>query len=232
MAAGPLCLVPDPGWQVQHARSYPGRRDQVRQVRAFLRDVLVGWPRADDAVMAGSELATNCVLHSRSGVPGGVFTVRAAVLGGVHTYVSVRDDGGHWDFRVSQVQPKHGLDVVQALAGPMNWGVTGDAAGRLVWVRLPWPDIVPLADEPAALETTMPAPPADDDELADLEKLAAELAACGLKAHLVTRQGRLPYLAVQLGDRPPGHRGSDTGCLTTPHTGGAGAQQRPELPIP
>ena len=30
----------------------------------------------------------------------------------------------------------HGLDVVEALTGPDNWGVAGGQAGRVVWCRL------------------------------------------------------------------------------------------------
>ena len=37
-------------WLLRYVRSYPGRADQVRQVRAFLREALAGWPRADDVV--------------------------------------------------------------------------------------------------------------------------------------------------------------------------------------
>jgi hypothetical protein len=35
-------------------------------------------------------------------------------------------------------QSGHGLDLVQGIAGPGHWGVTGDATGRQAWARLIW----------------------------------------------------------------------------------------------
>jgi len=202
-------VTAEPSWLLRYTRSYPGRTDQVREVRAFLRDVLGGWPRTDDAVAIGSELAANCVLHSRSGEPGGAFTVRAEVSEGA-TFVSVLDDGGPWELAAIRPQAEHGLDLVQAIAGPTHWGVTTRQGGHLVWARLPWPG--PPEGEPAALGSTTPlvvpppptapqtaaphipapqapasqaaaiAPAADDPEKnwADLEELADALTAAGL----------------------------------------------------
>lgn len=42
-------------------------------------------PSADEAVLLTSELASNAVLHSASGWPGGKFTVRAALQ--LHDYL-------------------------------------------------------------------------------------------------------------------------------------------------
>lgn len=124
---------------LRFTRSYPGRQDQVSQVRAFLRETLSGRPRADDAVAVGSEFAANACLHSRSGVPGGVFTVQAEVSEGDYLYVAVQDDGGGGEPLAAGLTPGHGLDLVQAIAGPGNWGIGAVAAGHLVWARLPWP---------------------------------------------------------------------------------------------
>ena len=142
MAVGvsvPHELVPGSSWLLRYAHSYPGRRDQVRRVRVYLRDVLAPWPRADDAVAVGSELAANACVHSRSGVPGGVFTVRAVVSEGQYLSIAVEDDGGSWDLAACRLLPAHGLGLVQAIAGPANWGVSGGYAGRVVWARLYWP---------------------------------------------------------------------------------------------
>jgi hypothetical protein len=102
----------------------------VRQVRGFLRKVLAGRPRADDAVTVGSELAANACLHSRSGLPGGVFTVQAEVSEGDHLYVAVLDDGGPWQPPAHEVEPRHGLDLVRALAGARE-------LGHRRWLRRP-----------------------------------------------------------------------------------------------
>jgi serine/threonine-protein kinase RsbW len=67
---------PKPAEAPWFERSYPGTKDQVRQVREDLGPVLDGCPVADDFVLPASELVTNAVGHSRSGLPGGLFTVR------------------------------------------------------------------------------------------------------------------------------------------------------------
>lgn len=181
-------------WLLRYVRSYPGTLDQVREVRAFLRESLNGCPRADDVVAMGSELAANAVVHSRSGIPGGHFTVRAEVNEGAYLLVAVDDEGGPWQARACQPQIGHGLDLVQAIAGPGHWGVTGDADGRQAWVRLIWPDAQRLERELSPQATTTYSD--SDDGRPELEKLVAELTARGLTAHLVMQADKLPYLAV------------------------------------
>jgi serine/threonine-protein kinase RsbW len=183
-------VTAEPSWLLRYTRSYPGRPDKIRLVRAFLREVLADWPRADDAVLVGSELAANSVLHSRSGAPGGTFSVRAEISGRACTYVSVHDAGGYWDMDTWDVQPEHGLDLVEAVAGPGNWGITGDAAGHLVWACLPWADADRLSDTQSAQAG------GDQETITDLEKLAAELSVHGLRTRLVAPPDKLAYLEV------------------------------------
>jgi hypothetical protein len=49
-----------------------------------------------------------------------------------------------------------------------------------------------------ALQPQVPQRPGDDEALAELDTLAAELGARGLTVRLVTPEGRLPHLAVHL----------------------------------
>jgi serine/threonine-protein kinase RsbW len=190
-----LRAAPSPSeWLLRFVRSYPGTRDQVREVRAFLREALVQCPRADEAVALGSELAANAILHSRSGIPGGHFTVRAEVSEGAHILIAVDDDGGPWPARACQVRSGHGLDLVQAIAGADNWGISGDASGRQAWARLVWPGAEHLERELS--QPTATAHTDHDDGRPELEKLAAELAGRGLTAQLVIRAQRLPCLKV------------------------------------
>ncbi|MGH3158816.1 MAG: ATP-binding protein [Streptosporangiaceae bacterium] len=195
--------VPGSAWLLQYARSYPGRRDQVRQVRTFLRAVMAGLPRADDAVTVGSELAANSCLHSRSGLPGATFTVRAEVSEGDYLYVAVEDDGGPWQPRSCDVVPEHGLDLVKAIAGPSGWGISGDYSSRTVWARLCWPGAGHQADQPIQTDAE---PAWTEDEITELGMLAGELAvalaARGLGADIASRADRLPYLAVYAPDTP------------------------------
>jgi serine/threonine-protein kinase RsbW len=124
-------------------RSYVGTADQVRRVRADLAAVVEGCPIADDFVLLGSELATNSIVHSRSGLPGGLFTVRAEVRPGDFAWLEVEDQGGPWIQRNlgDQDENGRGLALVAALAGSENWTIeSGSTPGtRVVWVWLDWP---------------------------------------------------------------------------------------------
>ena len=121
-------------------RSYLGTQDQVRQVRADLAPIVDGYPMADDFVLLASELATNAIVHSRSGLPGGLFTVRAQVRPGDFACLEVEDQGGPWIERAPDEEYGRGLTLVAALAGEENWTIEsgGTPGTRVVWVWLDW----------------------------------------------------------------------------------------------
>jgi hypothetical protein len=76
------------------------------------------------------------VIHSASA--GAFFTIRAETY---PSYVSIecQDRGGPWHCRPSDTRP-HGLDLIEALAGPDNWGTETTSDGdRIVWTRLDLP---------------------------------------------------------------------------------------------
>jgi serine/threonine-protein kinase RsbW len=117
--------------------TYPGRADQIRLVRADLRTVLAGCPLADDVILCASELAANAVLHSRSRLRGGTFTVKVTVSEGPRIRIAVEDNGGSWVGAASSVEVgHHGLDIIRALAS--DWGIDGDNARHIVWAVLGW----------------------------------------------------------------------------------------------
>jgi hypothetical protein len=123
-----------------YACSYNGLADELRKVRAFLATILYGCPVADDAVLLGNELAANAVRHSASRRPGGRFTVRVVVYERDYVWIEVQDDGGPlWRAQSPDGEPWHGLDVVRLIAGEDKWGIEGNPAGWVVWVRLDWP---------------------------------------------------------------------------------------------
>jgi two-component sensor histidine kinase len=119
--------------------SYAGTADQPHQVRADLEKVAGDFPVADELVLLASELATNAVLHSRSGRPGHWFTVRAVLYPGDCARVEVADLGGAWAGAGRDDEHGRGLAIVAAVAGDGNWGIDGDEAARVAWFRLDWP---------------------------------------------------------------------------------------------
>jgi Histidine kinase-like ATPase domain len=126
-----------PGAAVQrvlHA-SFPGVPLAVSEARRQAANALAGVPVAEDAVFCLGEVATNAVVHSRSGRPGGQFTVTADVLAGALVVLAVADEGGRWTGREADSYP-HGLEIVRALAAYVR--ADGDDNGRTVWVALGW----------------------------------------------------------------------------------------------
>lgn len=119
------------------SRTFPGQRRVISSVRAFAAGCLDGCPLSDDAVLCVSELASNAVIHSRSGAPGGHFTVRIEAYPDSDVWVEVEDEGGPWARRAHDDMPRHGLDIVGKIAS--EWGADGDVRGWIVWARLDWP---------------------------------------------------------------------------------------------
>src|SRR5580704_5854004 len=120
-----------------HAISYPGRLDQLRHLRRELAGVLDGCPSADEIILCASELAANAVQHSRSGRPGGTFTVHVEVSRGDYVCIAIDDDGGPWAAVVSSLDRGRGLVIVAALTA--DWGATTGPVGRTVWALFDWP---------------------------------------------------------------------------------------------
>ena len=115
---------------------YPGTAKHVGTVRSHLRALLLDCPAADDVILCASELATNAVRHSRSGLRGNTFTVRVSMAPGVSVRVDVQDDGGTWTPALADPDRHHGLDIVGALA--VELAVEGDDHGRTVSAVLSW----------------------------------------------------------------------------------------------
>ncbi len=118
----------------------PGRPEQVGLVRSFVARTL-GSNRipadADAATLLTSEIVTNAIQHTKSGVDGGTVTI--VVIGvprGV--LVEIIDDGSAGTPVVKgdlYAAEGHGLFLVQHLAA--QWGYLRDSAGTTVWFHLP-----------------------------------------------------------------------------------------------
>jgi serine/threonine-protein kinase RsbW len=117
--------------------SFPGRRDQVGQARAFLAQFLDGCPVADDTVLLVSELAANAVAHSASGQPGGTFTVRARIRDTGTVDAEVEDQGSRWSGDVSTAECPHGLYLLRAFSA--TCGTRRAEAGWVTWFTISAP---------------------------------------------------------------------------------------------
>ena len=103
-----------------------------------MAQVLDRCPATETLILLLSEVTTNAVRHSRSGAPGGHFTVTVDVRCGEYVKVTVADDGGPWAGRApdGDIEYGHGLQVVRELSAGIC--VEGDEAGRAVWFLCGW----------------------------------------------------------------------------------------------
>ena len=113
----------------------PGRPEAAAGAREFARKALAGYPAADDAVLALSEMVSNAVLHSKSGLPGGTLEVRLTVTA-ASVLAEVVDDGPLGAPAVTSretfAERGRGLAIVEALT--RAWGSAGNG---LWWFWLP-----------------------------------------------------------------------------------------------
>ena len=129
------------GATVLASLTVPGRPERVAEVRRFVRRVVGdASPMVDTAVLLVSELATNAVVHSASGQPGGSATVLITEIGG-GVRVEVADEGSDHCAPVVRgdiyASEGHGLFLVQSLAD--QWGYVRDETGTTVWFWLSYP---------------------------------------------------------------------------------------------
>jgi anti-sigma regulatory factor (Ser/Thr protein kinase) len=117
----------------------PGRPEQVSAARAFVSRTLGAHHASTDndtATLLTSEIVTNAIAHTKSGVEGGTVTIVViAVAHGV--LVEIIDDGSAGTPIVKgdlYAAEGHGLFLVQHLAA--QWGYLRDPAGTTVWFHL------------------------------------------------------------------------------------------------
>ncbi len=139
-----------PAWLMIASLIMDGRPDQVRTARQFISRALGDeHPRAGDALLLGSELVTNAVVHSRSRLPGGAVLVVVAQSPRT-VQILVTDDGSaDRQPRVAGIpgtvprpvpgaapgsESGNGLLLVEALAD--GWGYLSGPAFTTVWFSL------------------------------------------------------------------------------------------------
>ncbi|MGH3187488.1 MAG: ATP-binding protein [Streptosporangiaceae bacterium] len=131
---------PSPRAAVLGSLTIPGSPGLVREARAFVARTLSSHRLdvdADAATLLTSEIVTNAIQHSRSGIDGGTVTI--VVIRVPHgALIEVIDDGSvdtpivKGDLYAAE---GHGLYLVQHLAA--QWGYLRDPASTTVWFHLP-----------------------------------------------------------------------------------------------
>jgi anti-sigma regulatory factor (Ser/Thr protein kinase) len=146
-----------------------GQPKQVSAARSFVARTLDASHfkvDSDAATLLTSEIVTNAVQHTKSGVDGGTVTI--VVIGVPHgILVEVIDDGSagipivKGDLFAAE---GHGLFLVQHLAD--QWGYLRGPAGTTVWFHLPsagGPDLSAADPDPATERTGPGGPDRDRD---------------------------------------------------------------------
>jgi anti-sigma regulatory factor (Ser/Thr protein kinase) len=119
---------------VPESRTFAADPASVAEARRFVRQTLAGWQAdhfEDRAVHVLSELATNSVIHARSG-----FVVELS-LDPAGLRLCVSDDSARRPVRKSrsaQATTGRGIALVEALSAA--WGVDRNGSGKTVWVLL------------------------------------------------------------------------------------------------
>jgi anti-sigma regulatory factor (Ser/Thr protein kinase) len=115
----------------------PGAPRSVSEARALVRSELGASTLTEAAVLAVSELATNAIAYSRSGLPGGTFgvTVQRVTDGAV---IRVGDGGARTAPKLADSEPgaEHGRGLLIIAALAADWGTEAVAAGRVTWCRI------------------------------------------------------------------------------------------------
>lgn len=146
-SAQPVKDPPPPWVGPAGARDFPGRADAVRAARNWAREVAAGAGAEDPdaAALIVSELVTNAIIHTRSGMEHGFVTL--AVTAGVK-FVDIHvHDEGDWGLRPgARARGEHGrgLVIVDRLSVTAGFGPAdgcevrpGAVGGRCTWVLLP-----------------------------------------------------------------------------------------------
>ena len=125
-------------------RRFPGVPSQIACARGFVARHLADCPDPTTAALLTSELATNAIRHTASGLPAGTFEVGVHRVPG-RVRVEVHDLGNldqspHPRYRAPYDTAEHGrgLDLVEALATAWGSEPRGDGPGRRVWFELVW----------------------------------------------------------------------------------------------
>lgn len=129
----PIPAPPVPASTQRWRRAFPGEPVQARAARRFTATLLDGCPYLDEVLLAVDELVVNALRHTKSGQPGGAFTVEITRSDGTVT-VAVTDEGGPSEPVAADAgaddESGRGLRTVSLVAA--CWGWFGNDRSRTV----------------------------------------------------------------------------------------------------
>jgi anti-sigma regulatory factor (Ser/Thr protein kinase) len=120
-------------------RVFPGEQSQLRELRAWIADLLPDCVARDDLACVATELGTNAVQHTASGQNGWFAVELAWHRAGLR--VAVADGGAPAGPQLVDDlagERGRGLLIVRGLS--VRMGVSGDCRGRVVWADIPCGD--------------------------------------------------------------------------------------------
>ena len=118
--------------------TFPGIPAIVPAARRFVRGILEGAPRDDDAELIAAELISNAIRHTPAGSGDGEFTVTIRTAPG-WARIEVSDPGtGQWYPTGADDEAEYGrgLAIVGALAD--KFGHDAGTDGQTVWAEVTW----------------------------------------------------------------------------------------------
>jgi serine/threonine-protein kinase RsbW len=130
---------PAPAARLRWRRVFRGEERQLSVMRRWLATLLPDCPARDDVATVATELASNAVRHTASGL-GGWFSVevtwhRSAVR------VAVTDGGAPSGPRmIDDPEGEHGRGLLVVHGLSAHSGTCGDERGRMVWADVFWGD--------------------------------------------------------------------------------------------
>jgi anti-sigma regulatory factor (Ser/Thr protein kinase) len=128
------------GTALRASLTIPGQAEHVKDARRFVvRTMGAGHPSIDLAVLLASELVTNSIRYSDSGLPGGTITVTVTSSTTSWFRMEVLDAGGASVPHVEAVadalaEGGQGLRLVSELSA--IWGYRREAAGVATWFEV------------------------------------------------------------------------------------------------
>jgi anti-sigma regulatory factor (Ser/Thr protein kinase) len=146
----PPFTAPDP-ITTTLTRSFPGRPEAAGAARAWIAGIVADSQAADTAVLGVSELFTNAILHSASGLPGGLVAVTLRITSEA-VRVDVVDEGE----LPSGTAMSHGLGAGLAIVSQLADVFGADGRDRWFMVRaassLPVAEALERAERNAACD--------------------------------------------------------------------------------